>query len=190
DRFFEVIQQLDGFHQRGGLVFVSAGPVFAYREGLAGVEFFLTKRCQLITVVLLQDAELLFRRMPAYDAPKGFGEVLVVACRFGQQALSEHAGGFEHRGIVEHFERLERGIGPRPSHLALIAVAGIEEDHRRRRYRELDKGVETPAIERVAVVLFIRRQLAPAGRGCFPESRGLIRFYAWAADGGNKQAAG
>src|SRR5690606_38667487 len=73
--------------------------------------------------------------------------------------------------------------------LALVAVAGIEDEHAGWGYGELDEPVESAPVEVLSVILDVSSQGTPARGGDLPDSFGLVGFEAGPSQFPHEQSA-
>ena len=106
-----------------------------------------------------------------------------------QRVLGEHARRLDELRVVQHHQRLERGIGALAAEAGGLARRRIEHLHGRRRRGALPEGVEAAAIERLAAVALVIASVAAGHRDRLPHALRLIRLHARAADFRRKQAA-
>jgi hypothetical protein len=110
--------------------------------------------------------------------PKRQGNALGVRPGFGEQTLSQFAGGLDVSGIVHEDQRLERGVGSLAAHGAGLAVRRIETRESGRRARAFPESIHRAPIQVRAVALGVRLGgpiLAILARGQFlPQAGGVV----------------
>ena len=111
---------------------------------------------------------------------------MIVRAVGGEEVFGEDAGGFEELFVIEEDEGLEGSGGDLAAGDADLAFGGVEGFHGRGWGGAFPVGVETAAVEPVAVVAVV----GPAAAFFLPDAWWLIGFDGGAAGSGDEEAGG
>src|SRR5580658_1291517 len=164
---------------------------FAGREQLTGVSGLRLVIGEIVPIRTGDDL-LLFRvKIACEQALSHVINFSVDAGSAGKEGpLRQHARGFDKLRIVHGDQGLQWRVGALAAHGAVFTRRRVEDIHGRRRGAALPEGVHAAAVELVAGIALVEAGVALVHRDGFPDSIGLIRLHAGAADGWIEQAAG